>query len=122
VSFRKEKLVGDEGDQLGGSLVDLARAVERAPRPRSLAALLDDPGEQVGDRLELGDVVRLRRRSGALGLDVEDADDLVVPRSAERSASSDERFWSIPRTTAEALVGADVGMTSGRRPLRDPAR
>ena len=53
---RRPQLVGDERDQLGAGLVDLAELLEPLLGLGLLAALLDDPGEEVGDRLELGDV------------------------------------------------------------------
>ena len=75
---RRPQLVGDERDQLAAGLVDRLERLDPGLGLGLLAALLDDPGEQVGDRPELGDVV-VAEGPGLLGLDVEDADGLVVP-------------------------------------------
>ena len=86
-----------------------------------LAALLDDAGEEVGDRAELGDVARAEV-ARLLGLDVEDADDLVVPRSAARdSIEATNRRWSMPRTHRKRVSAGTSGMTSGSRRRRDAA-
>ena len=55
---RRPQLVGDERDQLAAGLVDRLERLDAGLGLGLLAALLDDPGEQVGDRAELGDVVR----------------------------------------------------------------
>ena len=55
---RRPQLVGDEGDQLAARLVDGLERLDPRLGLGLLAALLDDPGQQVGDRAELGDVVR----------------------------------------------------------------
>ena len=55
---RRPQLVGDEGDQLAAGLVDRLERLDPRLGLGLLAALLDDPGEQVGDRPELGDVAR----------------------------------------------------------------
>ena len=73
-----------------------------------LAALLDDPGEQVGDRPELGDVVTAEGPR-QLGLDVEDADDLVVPGERDREHRGDEAPLVDAADPQEARVGLDVG-------------
>ena len=53
---RRAQLVGDEGDQLAARLVDGLERLDPRLGLGLLAALLDDAGEQVGDRAELGDV------------------------------------------------------------------
>ena len=55
---RRPKLVGDERDELAAGLVDRLERLDPRLGLGLLAALLDDPGEEVGDRAELGDVVR----------------------------------------------------------------
>ena len=105
---RRPQLVGDERDQLGAGLVDLAELLEPLLGLGLLAALLDDPGEQVGDRLELGDVGR-REVARLLGLDVEDADDLVVPAERHAEHRGDEPALVDAADPQEARVGPDVG-------------
>ena len=85
---RRAQLVGDERDQLAAGLVDPAKVGDARLGLDLLAALLDDAREQVGDRPELGDVAG-REVARLLGLDVEHADDLVVP--AERHARASRR-------------------------------
>ena len=51
---RRPQLVGDERDQLAAGLVDLAELLEPRLGLGLLAALLDDPGEEVGDRAGAG--------------------------------------------------------------------
>ena len=70
-----------------------------------LAALLDDPGEQVGDRLQLGDVGRAEQPR-LLGLDVEDADDLVVPAQRHAEHRRDEPLLVDPADPQEARVAS----------------
>ena len=53
---RRPQLVGDERDQLAAGLVDRLELLDPRLGLGLLAALLDDPGEQVGDGAELGDV------------------------------------------------------------------
>ena len=60
---RRPQLVGDERDQLAAGLVDRLERLDPRLGLGLLAALLDDPGEQVGDRAELGDVVVAERRA-----------------------------------------------------------
>ena len=55
---RRPELVGDERDELAAGLVDPPELGDARLGLALLAALLDDPGEQVGDRAELGDVRR----------------------------------------------------------------
>ena len=69
---RRPQLVGDERDQLAARLVDRLERLDPRLGLGLLAALLDDPGQQVGDRPELGDVVVVEV-ARLLGLDVEDA-------------------------------------------------
>ena len=104
---RRAQLVGHEGDQLAPRLVDAPGARRRAPRPRLLAALLDDAGQQVGDRAKLGDVAG-REVARLLGLDVEDADDLVVPGERHGQHRGDEAPLVDAADPQEARVGADV--------------
>ena len=59
---RRPQLVGDEGDQLAARLVDRLERLDPGLGLGLLAALLDDAGEQVGDRSELGDIVIAERR------------------------------------------------------------
>ena len=62
---RRPQLVGHERDQLAAGLVDRLERLDPGLGLGLLAALLDDPGEQVGDRAELGDVVVAERRAAA---------------------------------------------------------
>ena len=75
---RRPQLVGDQGDQLAPRLVDRLECLDPRLGLGLLPALLDDPGQQVGDRAQLGDVM-VAEVPGLLGLDVEDPDDLVAP-------------------------------------------
>ena len=72
-----------------------------------LAALLDDPGEQVGDRAELGDVVGAEDAM-LLRLDVEDADDLVVPGQRHGQHRRDVAALVEAADPQEARLRADV--------------
>ena len=55
---RRAQLMGDERDQLAARLVDRLERLDPGLGLGLLAALLDDARQQVGDRAELGDVVR----------------------------------------------------------------
>ena len=109
---RRPELVGHEGDQLVARLVqrrelgDLRLGLALEP------ALLDDPGQQVGDGRELGDVLR-REVPPLLGLDVEHADDLVVPGERDRQHRGDEPPLVEAADPQEARVLADVGDRDG---------
>ena len=83
---RRAQLVGHEGDELAARLVDGLERLDPRLGLGLLAALLDDAGQEVGDRAELGDV-GLAEVARLLGLDVEDADDLVVPGQRHATAS-----------------------------------
>ena len=118
---RCAQLVGHERDQLGSSLVerlerlDLGLGLELGP------TLLDDPGEEVGDRAQLVDV-RGAEVPGLLGLDVEDPDDRVVPGQRHRQRRGDEPALVDAPDPEEPRIVADV-RDDGRAPGgRDPPR
>ena len=109
--------MGDQGDQLAARLVDRLERFDPCLGLGLLAAFLDDAGQQVGDRPELGDV-GIAEVSLRLGLDVEDADDLVVPGQRDRQHRGDEAALVDATDPQEAGVGLDVtddrGSTVGR--------
>ena len=86
---RRPKLVGDERDELAPGLVDRLEFHREGFGLPLLPSLLDDAGKEVGDRPELGhvDVAEL---ATSFGLDVEDADGLVVPAQRHRQHRGDE--------------------------------
>ena len=104
---RRAQLVGDQRDELAARLVDGLEGLDPGLGLGLLAALLDDPGQQVGDRSELGDV-GLAEVARLLGLDVEDAHDLVVPGQRHRQHRGDEPALVDPADPQEARVGLDV--------------
>ena len=65
------------------------------------------PGEQVGDRAELRDVV-VAEGPRLLGLDVEDPDGLVVPGQRHGQHRRHEAALVDAADPQEARVGADV--------------
>src|SRR4029077_13005852 len=86
-------------------LLELGRALlGLTPHP----ALLDDVGEEVGDRPPVGDV-RRAEVTMLLGLDVEDADDPVVPDKRHGQHRGDEAALVDAADPKEALVAADIG-------------
>ena len=116
---RGPQLVGDEGDELAARLVDGLERLDPRLGLGLLAALLDDAGQDVGDRAELLDV-GLAEVARLLGLDVEDPDDLVVPGERHRQHRGDEPSLVDAAHPQEARVGLDVGddqrLAATRRP------
>ena len=122
---RGPQLVGDHRDQLGPRLVE---RLERLDLGLGLAldpAFLDDPGEEVGDRRQLGDV-GVAEVARLLGLDVEHPDDPLVPRQRDRQHRGDEPALVDPADPQEARIVADVGdphrLARRPRPGRSPPR
>ena len=115
--------MGDEGDQLVPCLVDGLERLDPGLGLALLAALLDDPREEVGDRAELGHV-RSAEHAWPLGLDVEHADRLVVPRQRHAQHRADEASLVDAADPQEARVGLDVRddqrLLAGRDGARDP--
>ena len=104
---RRPELVRHERDKLGTSpiegsqLLGLGLGLALQPDP------LDEPGEDVGDRSELVRVGRAERPR-SLGLDVEDADDAVVPDERDREHRGDEPLLIDAADPQEARVARDV--------------
>ena len=97
------------GDDASSSALAASSAVSCGePRLdlRGQAALLDDPREQRGDRLEEVDLGGLESPDGAR-LDVEDADDLVVPHERHRQHPG-EAFDVEAAHPREPRVAGDV--------------
>ena len=105
---RRAQLVGDERDQLAARLVDRLERLDARLGLGLLAALLDDPGQEVGDGAELGDVV-VAEVARLLGLDVEDADGLVVPGERHGQHRGHEAALVDAAHPEEPGVGLDVG-------------
>ena len=115
--------MGDERDELAARLVDGLERLDPGLRLGLLAALLDDAREQVGDGAELGDV-GVAEPARPLGLDVEHADDLVVPGQRHAEHRGDEPALVDAADPQEARVGLDVGddqRTLGRRDVAGDA-
>src|SRR6266536_3188655 len=53
---RRPQLMGDQGDELAARLVDRLERLDACLGLGLLAALLDDPGEEIRDRAELRDI------------------------------------------------------------------
>ena len=117
----RPQLVGDERDELAAGLVDGLERLDPGLRLRLLAALLDDPGQQVGDGAQLGDV-RRAEHARPLGLDVEHADRLVVPRQRHAQHRRDEALLVEAADPQEARVGLDVRDHQRLAMRGDPAR
>ena len=100
--------MGDQRDEFAARLVDRLERLDAGLRLGLLAALLDDPGEQVGDRPELCHVV-VAERPDPLGLDVEHADGLVVPGQRHGQHRRHEAALVDAAHPQEAVVGTDVG-------------
>ena len=94
---RRPQLVGDERDQLAARLVDRLERLDPRLGLGLLAALLDD-ARRAGRRWRRAGRRRLAERPRLLGLDVEDADRLVVPGQRHATASR-------PRTGAGRCRG-----------------
>ena len=114
------EFVGDERDQLAAGLVDPAKVGNARLGLDLLAALLDDAREQVGDGPQLGHVAG-REVTRLLGLDVEHADDLVVPAERDREHRGDEPPLVDPADPEETLLGRDVGHDERLAGRRDEA-
>jgi len=115
---RRPQLVGHEREQLGTGLVEVLELLELALLLDLQAALLDDPGQERRDRDEEVDLAR-REPPGGDGLDVEDADDQVVPgerhRQHRREACQVEAA-EVLEARVEAHVGnLDRAQRRGRR-------
>ena len=117
---RGAQFVGDQRDQLAPRLVDGLERLDPRLGLRLLAALLDDPGEQVGDRPELGDVV-VAEGPALLGLDVEDADGLVVPGQRHGQHRGHETALVDAADPQEAGIGLDVRDDERATVRGDPA-
>ena len=85
-----------------------------APPPRAAGALLDQSGQQAGERLEEAEVGPAER-AAADGLDVEHADDLLVPDQRHR-AHRGELCLVHAADPGETLVEVDIEVT--RLPIR----
>ena len=107
IASGRPQLVGDERDELAAGLVDRLERLDPCLGLGLLATLLDDPGEQVGDRAELRDVV-VAEGPRLLGLDVEDADGLVVPGQRHGQHRRHEAALVDAADPQEARVGPDV--------------
>ena len=116
---RRPQFVGDQRDQLAARLVDGLEGLDPCLGLGLLAALLDDPGQQVGHGTQLGDVV-IAERARLLGLDVEHPDRLVVPGERHRQHRRHEAALVDPAHPQEAVVGLDVG-NDQRSPVRRDA-
>ncbi len=120
---RCAQLVGHERDQLGSSLVERLERLDLGLGLDLDPTLLDDPGEEVGDRAQLVDV-RGAEVPGLLGLDVENPDDRVVPGQRHRQHRGDEPALVDAPDPEEPRIVADVGddgrAPGGRDPPRDP--
>ena len=116
----RAQLMGDERDQLAACLVDRLERLDACLGLGLLAALLDDPGQQVGDRAELGHVVG-REIAGDLRLHVEHPHDLVVPRQGHAEHRSDEAALVDAAYPQEPGIGLDVSDDRRLVGRRDPA-
>ena len=83
---RCPQLVGDDRDQLGARVIDAAQAVELRLGLEVQAAALHHAGQKAGDGRQAPDLGR-REVAARLGLDVQDADDLVPHCPAARPGS-----------------------------------
>ena len=100
--------MGDQGDQLGARLVEALQRDNLGLGLALLTTLLDDPGEEVGDRAQLGGIGRVEVAHG-LRLDVEHADDLVVPRQRHRQHRRHVAALVDPADPHEMGILLDVG-------------
>ena len=103
---RRPQLVGDDRDEAGARLVDRPQAVDLGLRLGLQPALLDDPGEQRRERLEEADVAP-PELAAPDGLDVEHADDRVVPDERHRAHRGEARL-------VEALEPGEACDRAGR--------
>ena len=104
---RRPQLVGHHGEKLGARLVQGLQLDELAFLLPLQAALLDDPGQERGDR---GEEVDLLGREATRGdrLDVEDANHRVVPGERHREHRGEPRQVESAEVL-EAGVPPDVG-------------
>ena len=118
---RRPQLVGHERDQLVARLVERLELLDLRLGLALEPALLDDARQEVGDRGQLVDVGG-RELAVLLGLDVEHADDLVVPGERHRQHRGDEPALVDAPDPQEARLGGDVGddhrLAASRRPAR----
>ena len=117
---RRPQLVGHDAQQLGPGSVQRRQPGETALDLGLEAALLDDPGQECGDRAQELDFAR--PEPADLGrLDVEHADHLVVPDQRHRQHRVKPGDVEAP-DPAEAPVGGDVGDLDRLSPLGGDAR
>ena len=116
---RCTQLVGDERDQLAACLVDRLERLDPGFGLTLLTTLLDDPRQQVRHRAQLGDI-GIAEHARSLGLDVEDADRLVVPAQRHAEHRGHEAALVDAADPQEARVLLDVrdderSLTRGHR-------
>ena len=117
---RRPELVGHEGDELGSRLVDRLELGGPLLGLLLLAPLLDDPGEEVRDRPELGDI-GVAELALAFRLDVEHADRPVVPGQRHRQHRGDESALVDAPDPQEPRVVLDVADDDRLAALGDAA-
>ena len=117
---RRAQLVGHERDELRPGPIERDELLDLRLGLGLEAALLDDAREQVRDRGQLRDV-RVAELAVRLGLDVEHADDLVVPGERHGQHRGDEPALVDAADPQEAVVLADVGDDERLAHRGDPA-
>ena len=108
----RAQLVGHHRNQLGSSLVEALQGDHLGLGIALEAALLDDPGQEVGDRAELGCILGVEVAMG-LGLDIEHAHDLGMPGQGNGQHRCDIAALVNAAHPQEALVLPDVGHDHG---------
>ena len=96
-----------ERDELAPGLVDRLERLDPCLGLGLLAALLDDARQEVGDGTELRDIM-VAERPLLLGLDIEDAHDLVVPGQRDGQHRRDEPALVDAADPQEPRIGPDV--------------
>ena len=115
---RRPQLVGHHAQELGPRRVERGQLDEAALDLGRQPALLDDAGQEGGDRLEEVGLV-LGEGADVAGLDVEHADHLVVPDEGHREHAR-ERFDVEAADPREPFVDSHVRDRDRRLRRRDP--
>ena len=110
---RRPQLVGDERDELAAGLIDGLERLDPRLGLGLLAALLDDAGQQVGDRARSWATSASVKSRGCSVWTLRTPTVWSCQVSGTDSIEATNRRWSMPRTHRKRGSALTSGMTSG---------